>query len=344
MSQIKIAILYTGEVRTIETVINYFVKNVLINENIHVFATVNTNNEDYIQKLIYEKMGENLKSVKFFNQNDLFWNQLQDSLLDNINVPPSWKHYLKTSGSMIQYYQLYLSYLQMVQVELRSATKYDFIMKIRSDIVITQPLNFNFLNMTEDIILQKLNIIAENTNDPIINSKKNITIFMNSLLHPYRNNSSHFSHNYINDTYNNSIIESNYDDELSKILTYNASQINEKNNKPELLQMISNFIRRGNYMLSFRKDIVYFMNRLYLDNISILGVTYGQYNLTKNDSYWFNAECQLQSICIKNNLHIFETSSDQEESSLFSYEEKNYFDDQLNLIDNKNVFWFIKRQ
>ena len=86
------------------------------------------------------------------------------------------------------------------------------------------------------------------------------------------------------------------------------------------------------------------MNRKYLDNISILGVTYGQHNLTKNDPYWFNAECQLESICIKNNLHIFQTSSVQEESSLFSYEEKNYFDDQLNLIDNKNVFWFIKRQ
>jgi len=179
MSQIKIAILYTGEVRTIEKVIDYFVKNVLVNDNIHVFATLQSGDKDNTLVLIKNKMGQNLKSVNWFEKDDLNWNLLQNDLLSTMNIAPNWSYYLKNIGSMIEYYQMYLSYNQLIKFENETGIKYDFILRIRPDIVVTQKMNFDYLNMSENEIFQKLNIISKNTGDPFINSKKNIILFMN---------------------------------------------------------------------------------------------------------------------------------------------------------------------
>ena len=48
----KIAVIYTGEVRTIEKSIQYFKENVIINDNYHVFAILQTNNIEYFDNFV----------------------------------------------------------------------------------------------------------------------------------------------------------------------------------------------------------------------------------------------------------------------------------------------------
>ena len=48
----KIAVIYTGEVRTIETTIDKFKENVLLNDGMHVFAILQSDYQTYYENLI----------------------------------------------------------------------------------------------------------------------------------------------------------------------------------------------------------------------------------------------------------------------------------------------------
>uniref|UniRef100_A0A6C0F6A6 Uncharacterized protein n=1 Tax=viral metagenome TaxID=1070528 RepID=A0A6C0F6A6_9ZZZZ len=331
----KIAVIYTGEPRTVSTVIDYFIKNVLTNENVHVFSVLQTENHEEMEKFLFEKMGNHLKSLTWFSKQDFAWNLLQRSILRTMEIEERWKYYLKNGGSMVEYYQLYLAQNQLTNYENHEGIKYDYILRIRPDTIITRPINFNFLNMDTNVILKKLNIIAEKTGDKLLFSKKNITVFMNSLLDERRMSCENIDHSYENDRYLCYLLEKNLDD---------FSWLNQNNSHSNtiLANRVQNFIKNGNYVLTFRANVIYFMNRKYFNAISQLGLKYGSCNLTKEDYYWWNAECQFQSFCIQNDMHIFNTTRELEGRSICSYEPEQYYNKDGELIDG-NVFFFIKR-
>ena len=89
----RLAILYTGELRTIEKVIPYFKENVLNCSSseleIDVFATWQCNHkpdEPKYEDLIRQYMGEHLKSLKWFEKNNHIWINMRETLLDNMNI------------------------------------------------------------------------------------------------------------------------------------------------------------------------------------------------------------------------------------------------------------------
>jgi hypothetical protein len=334
----RIAVIYTGEPRTITTVIDHFVKNVLTNKNVHVFSVLETGKYEEIEKLLLEKMGEHIKSISWFTKIEFAWNILKNSMLQNMQIEDRWKRYLADSGSMIEYYQLYMAQNKVLEYENREGIKYDYILRIRPDTVITRPINFNFLNMDADTILQRLGLISGKTGDTCLHSKKNITIFMNSLIDERRMNCENIDNNYENDNYICALLEKNNDD-FSWL--QNQRETDDLSNTI-IANKLHNFIKNGNYVLTFRVNVIYFMNRKYFDNISQLGIKYGTYNLTKESYYWFNSESQFQSSCIQNELHIFNTHRELEGRSICSYEPEQYYDANGQLLDT-NVFFFIKR-
>jgi hypothetical protein len=155
----KIAILYTGQLRTIHKTLPFFRENILLNDDVHVFATLE--GEPFDIEL------DNFKSIKFLNPHDFV--NIRDGLLINMNTHPLNKEYLKNSGSMIEYYQSYLSYLDLVKYEKLHGIEYDFVVRMRCDVIFTKPLNFAFLD---------LNVNTRLTDD--------FNLFMNSLLDPSR--------------------------------------------------------------------------------------------------------------------------------------------------------------
>jgi len=140
----KIAVFYTGELRTYETTLNYFKKNVLLNENYHVFAVIQSNNNDNYETIIKDNIGENLKNLINFDRNDIIWIDLRENLLSKMNITEPWKNYLRNSGSMIEYYQMYLAYQDIEKKEQEDNFKYDYILRTRCDIILTDPIYFNW--------------------------------------------------------------------------------------------------------------------------------------------------------------------------------------------------------
>ena len=315
----KVAVIYTGMVRTMQDTISYFKKNILLTDNVHVFAVVQSDTPDETQNYLEKSLGNHLKSLLFFKNNNDEWITIRETLLTNMTLDDSWKHYLRTSGSMIEYYQLYLASRLISEYESLHNIRYNYVIRNRTDIIYTKPLDFSWLLLTEEIIEEKLANVDINN----VAEKISATInFMNRLMGD-RNfeNGICRCFNYETDPLFNKIIFCDSHETMSKNLLY--------------------YILHGRYTLVLRDNLYYVMNRDYLEDLALLGITYGE--LKSDDDYWFNAEEQYRSVMKKNNITIFDSVTKVEVESLYNYDDKNYFDEQGNLLDNDTLF-FIKRK
>jgi len=319
----KVAIIYTGLVRTIEKTMKYFKENVLLDENRHIFAVLQSDNIEYYDKFLRENVGENLKSIKWLDNNDEVWINTREQLLSSMNIDESWKHYLRTSGSMIEYYQMYLAYQDIEKKEQEDNFKYDYILRTRCDIILTDPIYFNWEDQYSTAkIKEMLEEIKTLGNYESITCNEVLTSFMNSF-------------------YNNkrmlckSICYKN-------ILNFDYNNLLKSNTEEQLLDSLRNYLLHGKYIITIRENLVYFIKRQWFENISKLGITYGSHIMPNND-YWFNSESQLKQTCIESSLDIFDSTTHLENKSLYEYYEPNYFDNNGMLIQSNDFFCFIRR-
>jgi hypothetical protein len=306
---LHIAILYTGETRTIEKTIGIFKRNVLegtqnIALNIHVFAVLQGN----CALEPSETMGDHLKSLEWFDRTDPTWKSIQRRLLATIPIDDHWKSYLENSGSMIEYYQLYLAYSNMCRVEFSTNTTYDFVMRIRPDIVINKPIDFSVFMQNQTSCINLMDRIRAGAYDDTPLTKHDIYLFMNSLLDPGRYK--HMTHMHSNapmETYYNENAEVN---DLCANFSYSA---------------LANYIRSGQYVISLRKNVVYLTNRKHFARIASLGVMYGMQRMPGSER-WFDAESQFETACINGGFAVFNSTTTLEDKSLYEYDSANYFD------------------
>jgi hypothetical protein len=308
---LKIAVLYTGLLRTFNKTIPFFKQNIIDSNiqrghQIHVHACLHDNQHPITHALLRNELGHNLMSLSWFDPEDQMFRLVQQTLLNNMNISEQWKHYLRTSGSMIEYYQLYLANLQMVKKEQQEHFHYDYVIRLRPDIVITKPITFDWLTLTKEQIQSRLSSYTIDS----------IGQFFYTLIDPNRSYGSCDTRD-IHNIYNQS---------LQSI-----------HNAEDLLQ----FIHHGRYILTLRKNVVYIVKRDLFHSIASIGITYGLTQQLDND-YWFNAESQLQSTCTNNDIVIFDSTTRLEDQSLYNFDTHNYFDHDGHLIDN-NCLFFICR-
>jgi hypothetical protein len=320
----KIAIIYTGETRTIETTIQTFKDNVLLNENYHVFAVLQSSNSGLTENLIKIYMENNLKSYENFNKDDFCWNVIQHNLLNIIKINHFWYEYLKyKSGSMIEYYQMYLAYQKIVDYEYRENFKYDYVIRIRCDVIITHPIYFDWDSFDESYIKQCFEEIQKQQNYENLICPDALIIFMNSIF-------------FKNRIYCTTKIENN-----CIISSDNFKIFLQTNNEKIFFSMLKEYLNKGKFLITLRQNVLFFIKRKYMTFIAPLGITYGMYKM-KDNELWFNSENQLKQICIENDIDIFDSHTKLEVESLYEYNENNYYKDS-NLIKNNNFIFFIKR-
>lgn len=305
----KIAIIYTGAIRTMEKTILSFKQNVLLDDNRHVFAVLQSDNKKQ-DELILNQISDHIKSLVWFNKNDEAWLYIKTNLLNKMTISDSWKYYLGyNSGSMIEYYQMYLAYLQLEEYEIKNNFKYDYILRIRTDCVLTKP--FIIKNYHDDDIIKIFNLIKDvhQTND----IAKIVTIFMTSMLDDNRCNvTSDITHKYY-----------------------------IKNNHYQFMSHFINYLNQGDYLITFRDNVIYYGPRQVFDKIYQLGITYGQLR-EYDDGYWFNAEGQLKSICLHHHIDIFDSWTTLECQSLYNYQHDNYYHDNK-LKQKDDLLFFLQR-
>ena len=332
----RIAILYTGEVRTIEKTISYLYANLIDpNPDAHLFMTIQSKPEDQerYQELLENNIPiEQLKSLEWFQKEDPIWRNIQSRLISNLNnITEQWRTYLRTSGSMIEYYQLYLSYLKMVEYENKNGFQYDYVMRFRTDSILNKPLDLSWTNHTIPEIQIRMQEIQSFLKDTTI-TPKHIYYYMNSV---FDNNRIH----YLDDQY------SQFSQDAERYSYYQKDKeierLIEKTNQSDpstFYEQFQEYIQNGNYLISFRKNVIYFTRRENFYFIPFLGISYGTFN-NQIDQYWFNSENQFQYCCMKQKMTIFDSRTELEDKSLYEYNPSNYFENEL--IKECSSFFFI---
>jgi hypothetical protein len=331
----KIAVIYTGDVRTIRKTMNLFKKNILTNENVHVFATLHAGNPDDYRDWVKQEMGIHLKSLEWFDELHPAWVHNRDSLLANMPVESWVKHYLKTSGSMIEYYQLFMSYKQLVLYEYTHNMTYDYIMRCRPDVIVTRPLTFSWTDLTIDDIKTRLLQSQQKTQSPHCFSLPAINVFMSCLLHPER-----LQANILMDTMNDFSLFIKDDPYLSQLFKEHQQQLT----LDETASLLQTYIKNGRYIITLRCNVLYFIRRSHFNHVAMLGLCYGmiKYPFPDNNPNWWDAESQLRAICHESQISVFDSETVEECSSLYQYNPTEYFTESGDL-KNLNICFFIMR-
>jgi hypothetical protein len=335
----RIAVIYTGEVRTIETTIDKFKENVLLNDDINVFAILKSNNQQYYENLIKSKIGNNLKYLNWLDENDNEWIKIRNNSLHNIinNIGMSWViNYLMNSGSMEQYYQMYLAYKQIELYENTNNYKYDYILRFRPDTVLKDKLHFNFTD--ENYIKQLLEKLK------LRFDKKE---FLNKDLNLSNGTKSHLNINSFNYIMSCLLFDNRIDYIEHKDLDSNFLDDKDINysSENEFINSIISYLINGRYIIILRKDIIYFMPRILMKDIHLLGITYGNY-FVNFENHWWNAESQLFNICIKYDIEVYNSTTELEHISVGgNYEHNIYYSNySKNEIKDDKFSFFIKRK
>lgn len=185
-----IAVLFTGQIRTLEKTIPNFQKNILENNpnhTIHVYAVLeypheldnlqqqeqNQNQEQeqnqkqqYIQK--YEQIFQqythtHLKKIHWLSSQDEDLKNHKTHVLQNLHISDGWKDYLgNRSGSISEYYQLNIG-IQMIQEYEQNIQnqKYDYFMRTRCDIMIPNPIPFDPLGENNETLQKRYQAIQQ---------------------------------------------------------------------------------------------------------------------------------------------------------------------------------------
>jgi len=317
----KVAVLFTGALRTIKKTIRYFKENVLLNSDVHIFVCVqnDTDTPDIEwNEWITKEMGQNVKNIEWFNiTQHPHWLQNREYLLSNMAIGEHHKHYLRNSGSMIEYYQLQLAYIKMTNYELLNNFKYDYIIRTRTDTVFAKPIDFHWLNWSDNDVKNRIELVRkELVESNITASHENIIrYFMNTLL---------------SDTL------------INNIYKLTGSFYQNRDSLPSL-DNLNNYIKNGAYILTFRSNLLYVVKRDLFYLIPSLGTMYGFLLSDKTDpSYRWNAESQFQAACYNSNLTIFDYSAEYDEKSLYEYDEKKYFDTEFNILNPHMVYCLVR--
>jgi hypothetical protein len=317
----KVAVIYTGALRTIKKTMRYFKQNVLLNSDVHVFACVQNDTKQMASEMeswIKNEMGCHLKCIEWFSlASQSNWVQHRDFLLGNMNISNHIRDYLKNSGSIIEYYQLQLAYIKMSQFEHQHGFKYDYIIRARTDTLYAKPIDFHWLNWADSEVETRLQRIKSELIDSNIEPSNSniINYFMNTI---------------VSDTI------------IDHIYNIKCRTIQNRDTLPDITSF-NNYIKNGSYILTMRKNLLYIIRRDLFYTLPSLGTFYGyQQYYNSEPGFWWNAESQFEAMCYNSNITIHDYSSEYDENSLYNYNEKRYFDLDYNILNPYMLYCLVR--
>jgi hypothetical protein len=317
----KVAILFTGALRTIKKTMRYFKQNLLLNSDVDVFACIQ--NDSTISNAQWEEwirleMGDHLKSLEWFSPlNHPDWISIRDKMISNLTITDHWKNYLRNSGSIIEYYQLYLAYLKMCNYEDRHQ-RYNYIVRMRTDTIFAKPIDFHWLNWTDDEVSERIEKVNNelSLSEIPITPENTLIYFMTTII------SDSLIPNIMN-------IRARYIPNQTPQIPLNPSELNK-------------YVKSGPYILVTRANNLYIVNRELFNFVPSLPFLYGFIKSPHNDEYWFNSENQFQAACYFSGISVFDYNTRFEDRSLYEYDEKRYFDLDYNILNPHMLYCLIR--
>ena len=299
----------------------YFKQNVLLNSDVDVFACVQNDtdkpNSEW-ESWITNEMGGHLKIIMWFSPDEhQDWISIRNKLISHLSLIEQWKNYIKTSGSIIEYYQLYLAYLKMCSYE-DTHQRYKYIIRVRTDTIFAKPVDFHWLNWSDSEVEERIQTI-------------NNELTLSNIEVTPQNTLSYFM---------TTIISDDLIPNIQNILTRYIP--NQYGIIPTTATELNQYIKAGAYILVIRANNLYVVSRESFNLIPTLSYVYGFLKSPHNDEYWYNAENQFQSACYFSGLAVFDYNSIFEDKSLYEYDEKRYFDLNFNVMNPAMLYCLVR--
>ena len=319
----RIAIILTGALRTIKKTIRYFKQNLLLQTDIDIFACLQNDTQDsetVWNEWFSEQLGSHLRSITWFSEDNYReWPKHREFMLHYIQIDNGWKDYLRRSGSMIEYFQLQLAYMKLTECENTCKISYDYLIRARTDSIYAKPIDFQWLDWTDDQVHARIEKIQEELALSNIDANQVIPYFMSTITS---------------------------DDAIPNIQYIHATCYLAKNETFSEMNAVklNEYIKQGRYILTFRKNNLYIVRRELFHLIPALGTMYGQFRSPHSDSWWFNAEGQFTSICYHACLTTFDYNTDFEDKSVekVGWNEATFFDTEFNCINPRMLYCVVR--
>ena len=325
----KTALILTGTLRTVKKTLRYLKQNILLHPDVHVFACLhNTTSTPTEEWNIWLKtvLGAHCISITWIDETILsHWVPQREHLLRNMVISAYWgEYYLRDKGSMIEYLQLQHAYLAMCNHEQLLTFQYDYVIRSRPDIVIAKPIDFHWLRWTDEEVEQRMGVIQKKLAEEGMDSgPKNVfSYFMSTIL-------------------SDDLIPN-----LKQLLIgYLPSHTASKGEIPSTPHQLNKYLRKGKYILTVRKNLVYVVRRSLFHMVPAMGSLYGTFRSPYSDDCWFNSECQFQGACYHAGLTSHEYSSAFEELPIDQRErwnERDYFDENFNCVQPHMLYCMVR--
>jgi len=285
----RTVVILTGQLRTIRKTMRFLKRNVVTGHQ-DVFACLQNDtqeSEESWETWLRQEIPTLQRIIWFSNERCPEWIPIRTRLVEAMAITNLWKDYLKTSGSMIEYYQLYLAYHAMEHYEQRHG-RYDQLIRMRTDSVFFKPIDFHWLDWTVSDIATRWNqITTQLEQQPVgsaeISPSHVFQVFMGTLL--------------------SDDLLTNLPLLLLRTLPHEGAVI------PNTMEEMHEYLHRGRYLIGVRTNNLYVVRRDLFHLIPCLGTMYGLFRGPHEDAYWFNAENAFINVCYHAcvTVHIYST-------------------------------------
>ena len=244
------------------------------------------------------ELGESLASLRWFSHDDPWYLANRDLAMARMRgtVSKEFREYLGLrSGSMVEYYQMQLSYVDMQDFEQSAGSEFVYVMRMRPDVVPCKRIDFAWLDLDGAAVAKRLARLSE-LGCP---AKSLAGAFMATLLQE-------------------DLVEN-----FAKVIVQeeHCGLAVPDSANPEAL---ADYVRMGHYALTFRRNMAYIVRRDLFRVVPALGTCYAL--LRGPTTHWCDAESQLRAIFLASGLSVYDYETVLESESLYSYRHVKYFE------------------
>ena len=292
----RTVVILTGQLRTIRKTMRFLKRNVVTGHQ-DVFACLQNDtqeSEESWETWLRQEIPTLKQIIWFSNERCPEWIPIRTRLVEAMAISNLWKDYLKTSGSMVEYYQLYLAYHAMEHYEQRHG-RYDQLIRMRTDSIFCKMIDFHWLDWTVSDIAERWNEITKRLEEHHVGStevaaSRIFQVFMGTLL--------------------SDDLLTNIPSLLLRTLPHEGAVI------PNTMEEMHEYLHRGRYLIGVRTNNLYVVRRDLFHLIPALGTMYGLFTCPHDDAHAFNAEGQFLAAAYHSCITVHTYSTLQEEHSL----------------------------
>ncbi len=275
----SVAVLLTGKLSNLfgTTTLSNLKRNVLLHNAVHLFVVVendtplsNFEAELWLRKEVRVQW---MHCFSIENYPEAF--RLQQTLCED---KMKWANALQHQSKMLACFQLHLANLGAASMEREHRFMFDFVVRVRTDAVFAQPVNFRWLQWSDDAVRLRLRTLG---GDP----ETLLPRFMATLLH---------------------------DDIFEPNININAFlPCYDDHRMPESLtgSSVNRYLRNGHYILTFFHSKLFIVRRKYSYELGLLGsASLGRPLSSSDKSYWTDVQSQFRRECNHSGLSVFDYS------------------------------------